>query len=82
MSCVPHQAGSEGTLSPGAGGGPSLLHKDEEGLDSCADWLVIFDTEFSQNLGLKVRSTSQIPVSGTRKRARWWRAAGFSAGNI
>lgn len=37
-----------------------------EDVDSSADWLVVFDTEFSQQgLGLKVRTTSQIPVSGT-----------------
>ena len=33
-------------------------------VERSADWLVIFDTEFSQSLNLKVRSTTQIPVSG------------------
>jgi hypothetical protein len=33
-------------------------------VDSAADWLVVFDTEFTTNVGLKVRTTSQLPVSG------------------
>jgi hypothetical protein len=34
-------------------------------VDAAADWVVVFDTEFSPNVGsVKVRSTSQIPLSG------------------
>ena len=33
------------------------------GLDSAADWLVVFDTELSSSMAIKVRTTSQIPVS-------------------
>lgn len=33
-------------------------------VDSPADWLMVFDTEFSPNLAIKIRTTRQIPVSG------------------
>ena len=33
-------------------------------VDSAADWLMVFDTEFSPNMAIKVRTTRQIPVSG------------------
>ncbi len=33
-------------------------------VDSPADWLMVFDTEFSPHMAVKVRTTRQIPVSG------------------
>jgi len=32
-------------------------------VESPADWLMVFDTEFSPNMAIKVRTTKQIPVS-------------------
>lgn len=37
-------------------------------VDSPADWLMVFDTEFSPNMAIKVRTTRQLPVSGERER--------------
>lgn len=37
-------------------------------VDSAADWLMVFDTEFSPNMAIKVRTTRQIPVSGAYNR--------------
>lgn len=36
-------------------------------VDSPADWLCVFDTEFSPNMAIKIRTTRQIPVSGAKR---------------